>query len=95
MRYLNEYKRYLNFVKSLRDKLREDIPKDRLVQALILDINSNESLSRQEKKLFESEEAVLNILQNPMLEIAYSIKELNHILEKKHENMRHAFAFGR
>mmetsp|Transcript_21437 Transcript_21437/g.33121 ORF Transcript_21437/g.33121 Transcript_21437/m.33121 type:complete len:182 (+) Transcript_21437:761-1306(+) len=76
MRYLSEYKRYLKFVRSLREKLSHDIPKETLIQSLIVDINGSQIFTEQEKHMFSSEEAVKNLLQNPMLEIAHSIKEI-------------------
>ena len=85
--YLNEYSRYLRFTKLLKEKLRSDIPRDVLIKSLSRDLNALTDLSAREKELFSSEERVEKLLQNPLLEIVTSIKELDgyNSKNKQHE----------
>jgi len=77
MRYIQEYHRYFKFWEKLRAKLKEKIKKPELIKALVGSIKTMKNLTIQERKLFESEESITKLLENPMLEIVMSIKELD------------------
>jgi len=86
--YLDEYKRYLEFANLLKEKLRQDIPREVLIKSLTREVGRLADLTPKEKELFSSEEETEKLLKNPLLEIVMSIKELGDLRARCEQNKR-------
>jgi hypothetical protein len=76
--YLKEYQRFLDFTHYLRTKIKETIPTKTLIESLTREI-SKLALTPQERKIFEGEDAVANLLANPLLKIGLTASERDAI----------------
>ena len=78
LKYLQEYKRFLEFASKLHAKLKDTIPTHILIDSLTREIGKL-TLTAQEKKIFEGENAVEKLLANPLLKIGLSATERDKI----------------